>query len=325
MAHEKTKNVVLVILSLIVAALIIEGVLRVLGWGFLYLQGKEDGGFTLTTDVQPAHREGIKLRLVEQKEVVVLCIGESTTGLGGINSWPRQLQRILNSIQDQRTFRVINKGIPAIDTRDILKSLPDYLDQYEPDLVLAMVGINDDNDRHKFPAVESFLEQSRSNQNQWTEFVRNFRIYGLIEWIAGGMENRFTGKAEDAITPEMVRSDGNGGKLTVYGLRYPDVTDLHPLTIRNLNDMVSLTAEQEIDFVFVQYPLRKTDILKDVIQRHAIYISNYEIFTDLLEQYSYEDLFWDEFAFDFGHATIFGNRVIADNVAQQLLVLFKSF
>tara|TARA_B100000586_G_scaffold102883_1_gene73650 strand:- start:513 stop:677 length:165 start_codon:yes stop_codon:yes gene_type:complete len=47
----------------------------------------------------------------------------------------------------------------------------------------------------------------------------------------------------------------------------------------------------------------------------------YEIFKSLLKKYVYDDLFIDSFADDFGHATPFGNRVIAGNVAQELLRL----
>ena len=47
----------------------------------------------------------------------------------------------------------------------------------------------------------------------------------------------------------------------------------------------------------------------------------YEIFKSLLKKYVYDDLFIDSFADDFGHATLFGNRVIAENVAQELLKL----
>ena len=47
----------------------------------------------------------------------------------------------------------------------------------------------------------------------------------------------------------------------------------------------------------------------------------YEIFKSLLKKYVYDNLFIDSFADDFGHATPFGNRVIAENVAQELLKL----
>ena len=47
----------------------------------------------------------------------------------------------------------------------------------------------------------------------------------------------------------------------------------------------------------------------------------YEIFKSPLKKNVYDDLFIDSFADDFGHATPFGNRVIAENVAQELLKL----
>ena len=47
----------------------------------------------------------------------------------------------------------------------------------------------------------------------------------------------------------------------------------------------------------------------------------YEIFKSLLKKYVYDDLFIDSFADDFGHATPLGNRVITENVAQELLKL----
>ena len=47
----------------------------------------------------------------------------------------------------------------------------------------------------------------------------------------------------------------------------------------------------------------------------------YEIFKNLLKKYAHDNLFIDSFADDFGHATPFGNRVIAENVAQELLKL----
>ena len=44
---------------------------------------------------------------------------------------------------------------------------------------------------------------------------------------------------------------------------------------------------------------------------------------NLLKRYKYDDLFTHNFATDFGHATPFGNRVIADNVAKKLLKLLE--
>lgn len=289
---------------------------------------------TLSTDIQ--------LNRVEGKEFVVLCIGESTTDMGraggmkplwipslATHSWPSQLQRILNSIQDEKTFRVINRGVPGTHTSSILRHLPEYLDKYKPDIVLAMVGIND-YCKNGSPYCDNFGDfelipiKNSSSRFRWATFLNSLRTYGLIEWIADGIKTRLTGTIEDMELSNVGGGNDTNGNLPAYFLRDPNVTELHPQTIRNLNDMVDLTTNHGINFVFVQYALRKVDILRNSIERDAFYISNYEVFVDMLKQYDYDDLFIDHVAGNFGHATPFGNRIIANNVAQQLLKYFES-
>jgi len=316
--RDKKNNFALVFFGLVLSLLIVEGLLRFLGWGFLYIQEKGNR--------QPAINKTVKIentgdRQIDQavgKEVVVLCIGESTTagtftGFQGKNNlWPRQLERILNNIQDEKKFYIINKGMSGKDTNDIISHFPGWLKEYKPNFVLAMIGINDG-------TVEPFSEKTSSSQTRSKTLFSHFRTFGLIEWIVAGITVRITGKSKAMATTDLVGKHGTRGNLTVYGLRHPNVTNLYPKTIRNLNDMVSLATDQGIEFGFVQYALRKTDILRNVIEGDVFYISNYEIFSDLLKQYKFVDLFYDDFAGDFGHATPFGNKIIADNVARQLL------
>ncbi len=73
----------------------------------------------------------------------IMCIGESTTFVGGKDSYPAQLERILNEQQKGKVFEVINRGIPGSDSADIVAALNKNLDFYKPDMVIAMVGIND--------------------------------------------------------------------------------------------------------------------------------------------------------------------------------------
>ena len=143
MKYEKRKRVALVFFGLIAAVLIVEGLLRVSGWGFHYLQERQNKEATVSKDTQLDQTGDRQLNRVGKKEFVIVAIGESTTAFGEINSWPRQLQRILNNIQDQKTFRVINTAVPGMITGAILQNLPGYLNTYKPDFVLAMVGVND--------------------------------------------------------------------------------------------------------------------------------------------------------------------------------------
>lgn len=74
----------------------------------------------------------------------ILALGEDTTAAGnGNNPWPGQLEKILNERGNGKKFKVINKGIPAATSNDILARLDEYLRQYNPDVVVSMMGIND--------------------------------------------------------------------------------------------------------------------------------------------------------------------------------------
>jgi len=73
----------------------------------------------------------------------ILCIGESTTFMGEKDSYPRQLERILNAQSQKVTFKVFNKGVPSITTAGILSQIQNNIENYQPDMIVAMMGIND--------------------------------------------------------------------------------------------------------------------------------------------------------------------------------------
>ncbi len=106
----------------------------------------------------------------------IMCLGESTTGFGGKYSWPAQLQEILNqnSRQKEFKFRVVNKGIPGANSGLILSQLENNLDFYNPDMVVAMLGINDG----RFA-----LEYDAALVKQRAAWLQELKIYKLIRLI----------------------------------------------------------------------------------------------------------------------------------------------
>src|SRR5207245_8310333 len=105
---------------------LLEGGLRAAGWLFLRLQERRN-----------------QASLADGRPYRVLCLGESTTALGGEDAYPRQLERILNQQAGRQLVSVVNRGVPAINTDYILAIIPALLGQYRPDVVVAMMGIND--------------------------------------------------------------------------------------------------------------------------------------------------------------------------------------
>ena len=119
------QKIILIISGLFLCVVLLEIGLRMGGFIFLFLQ---------------EFRNRIS---IQQKGIYrIMCIGESTTAC---SDYPHLLQEALNERDMGIRFSVINKGIPAVDTSDIISRLEDNLDQYSPDMIIAMMGINDGN------------------------------------------------------------------------------------------------------------------------------------------------------------------------------------
>jgi len=168
--NSRSKKFIFIVYCILVSILVIEIGMRLFGWGYLYLQKQQN-----------------RIDLAHPQDIVILAIGESTTAFGGTNSWPIQLARLLNSLQEERKFHVINRGVPATNTNEILERLPDYLEKYKPNFVLAMVGAND-----TFPDEEPLATRSSSKRINWESVLENIRIYRLIQriWPELNSENR---------------------------------------------------------------------------------------------------------------------------------------
>jgi len=129
---EKTtfrQKVALVIFGIVLLAMLLEIGLRIGGFVFFALQ---------------EHRNRVSMQ--KEGAYKILCLGESTTALGGEDSYPSQLEEVLNAHDAGITFSVINKGVGGTTTPRIIDKLPGYLKEYQPDMIVSMMGINDYDD-----------------------------------------------------------------------------------------------------------------------------------------------------------------------------------
>jgi len=81
--------------------------------------------------------------LLQEDGFRILCIGESTTALGGTNSYPSQLEAILKERNPGKSIKVINAGQVSKGSWHLFDDLENNLKEYQPHLVIAMIGIND--------------------------------------------------------------------------------------------------------------------------------------------------------------------------------------
>ncbi len=117
-------------------SLIIFGVLLC----FILLEiGLRLGGFILLSLQEYRNKATIQKKGTYR----IMCLGESTTA-GGTDSYPSQLEEILNQRNAGIKFSVINKGVSGTTSFCILSNLEDNLSKYKPDMIVTMMGINEE-------------------------------------------------------------------------------------------------------------------------------------------------------------------------------------
>jgi tetratricopeptide (TPR) repeat protein len=151
-------RVVLVVGGVLSGLLMLEISLRLAGSLYLYAQERR---YAL-----PA----------EDGTCTILCLGESTTAMGGTGSYPSQLERILNERLPGVRFRVINKGWPGAMTAEIVRNLDGYLEEYSPEIVVAMMGIND-------TWLDEAYRRVRTEADAGILRFRSLRIYRLWDYF----------------------------------------------------------------------------------------------------------------------------------------------
>ncbi len=102
---------------------------------------------------------------------------------------------------------------------------------------------------------------------------------------------------------------------------FRDTDNYSSITRHNYNRLKEIVLRRGIKLVCVQYPRRRLDSLKKILNydKNIIFVDNEKVFNEAIEKRVYEDYFEDRFASDFGHCTPKGNWLLASNVAEVLI------
>lgn len=115
-----------------------------------------------------------RLSMRQKNTYRIMCVGESTTAIFRVPvPYPSLLEEILNNAKAGISFSVINRGVVATGTSDILFHLKGNLDLYKPNMVIAMMGINDCG-YLSYKVTPSFSPEF---------FLGRFRTYNLFKLI----------------------------------------------------------------------------------------------------------------------------------------------
>ncbi|HPT38723.1 MAG TPA: tetratricopeptide repeat protein [Candidatus Omnitrophota bacterium] len=124
------------------------------------------GGFILLSAQEFRNSQSLK-----QKDAYrILCLGESTTQ----GEYPRFLEAILNQRNIGIKFSVIDKGRGGMVTPTIISQLESNLVLVQPDMVVAMMGVNDRGEHIPFEAATT---------SKGLLLIRSLKTYKLIRFI----------------------------------------------------------------------------------------------------------------------------------------------
>jgi len=169
------------------------------------------------------------------------------TALGGVNSYPSQLEEILNSKQKNIHFIVINKGIPNTGLNYISRHLNEYLEESQPNLVIMMSGI-----------ITEGL--STKNSSHHSGIWQKLKIYNLIASLEEKTYNELFTLKPAALVP----SPKNSPKVLIDTVHHVLATKIayHPFSEneKRINNFLKKVYKIEY-YLNAQYPDRAIPIL----------------------------------------------------------------
>ncbi|MBT3194448.1 MAG: hypothetical protein HN341_18025 [Verrucomicrobia bacterium] len=136
-----------------------------------------DAGLLLSGKAILARRNIRSRSAVRGADWRILCVGESTTALGGDHSYPACLERQLNRQLSPQRCAVVNGGVPGTSSGPIVRRLEAQLDEFKPDVLAVMMGVNDG--EHE---LTPFMGQPLDDSRHWT---RKLRVVRLARLAAG--------------------------------------------------------------------------------------------------------------------------------------------
>jgi lysophospholipase L1-like esterase len=139
----------------------------------------------------------------------ILCIGDSSTFGLFVNqgdSYPAQLQTLLDKRQSQWHYNVINAGCAGYSSFNALRALELYGPRFHPDLVILSVGANDFSRKSN-----GIPDRERDNRSGPLVFFRrlifNTNTYLYISQIANNMRKPADATSGPRVSPEDYREN----------------------------------------------------------------------------------------------------------------------
>lgn len=245
----------------------------------------------------------------------ILAIGDSQTfgnGLSLEETWPKQLETILNRNPGKTSYEVINAGIASTDTWQHEIILGRLLPKYNPDIVVLAFYVNDVVKR--FTPSPEIKKRQESSQTRWIYFLKKSALLLSLRNAVGAIRNMIS-PAEGFLNQQALLY---GEDTPVLNARWKQVSE-------SIASMERMSEVYKTKFIVFSIPRRDQvdgrvpwdayfGKLKAITEKNHIPVfSMLEPLQAAYKEYG-KDLFipWD------GHNTGVANRVIAETLSKQL-------
>jgi lysophospholipase L1-like esterase len=257
--------------------LILEIVLRLLGFGYSTM-----------------HKVPLYFKEADRR---IFCLGESTTwGIGAADpeteNYPKQLENLFNqAFPDEKTKCFFDMTIGQ-NTSEILLKLPTYIEKYQPDIVVMMVGINNWWNLDK-SNILLFNDRGTifNNTLRFLIFMDRFRVWKLIKWIRLSL-HMYKERWDFFFPSDMPPAELYGELLNRYGQEIHGMLD--KLAEHDITEMMKICTANNINVILCTYPRNPRPsghlhwVIRQIARKHGLtLVDNDLLFAKLPNMFEY--------------------------------------
>ena len=260
-----------------------------------------------------------KIDFEKSADYKIFCVGESSTwGIGASDplekNYPRQLERLLSHKFPGKNVKCFFDQTIGQNTSEILFKLPKYIEEYKPNLIILMVGVNNWWNLDKSNALLFTKNRFIANATFRVKiFLDRLRVWKLSKWIAYSLG--LANERWDYWYP-VERMDDIGGYEKEIREEY-NMEILYKVSDHDIRKMIEYCRGKGVPVILASYPGGSSKELyrlqKEIAAEFQIpYVDNASFFSSLSNRKEF-------FSADKWHPNDKGYKLTADNFYEVIM------
>lgn len=203
----------------------------------------------------------------DKNSYTILCIGDSSTyGIGATDieqfSYPVLLENLLKKNNPEMHYNVINKGLPGINSSQVLNRFSNNILEVNPDLVIMQVGVNDWWNLEESNIMKYYNENFIRKLLLGAELIINrLKLYQFFKLVfvsdnvsneSENLDNNISSLKEELNIAQFNNENKSKGFWFSYSDPMKTVALYHALN-ENITKIVQLAEKNHISIIFMKY------------------------------------------------------------------------